>query len=224
MTIQVPDYEHAVLYYPANPAPYGVGEVVGKGFLLTPAGLGDLDFSITGIIANPEHPLCATPVCIGILDEYAGLVRTVQPIREEEIEFIRTGDRVTEPAETKLGIDPLRTLLISDAFGGDTPGGLTIYGVDVQTNIPDAIFVGIASRLNIKDDFIFRKWCRIKYPNMLARPVVSGREFKLLLYTKGAGQFIIKAITVWAKLTDRRGFNTSPKGAQSDSAAAANAG
>jgi hypothetical protein len=213
MTIPVPAYDRSVLYFAADPVPYTVAlPMSGKGFIFTPEGLGELDFNVTGIVPNPEHPLCTTPQAVGILDNYSGVVQ-VRTVEEMEVTYIRQGMRVTEHLEALTGIDPLRTLFISDAFGADIPGGLTIYGVDISTNLTEALYVGVASRMNFKDDFIFRKWTKVHYPGVLARPIVSGREFKLLLYTKGAGQFAIKKITVWAKLTDRRGFNTSPANA-----------
>ncbi len=210
MTVQIPDYEHSVLYLEAIPPPYVAGRFGGKGFIFTSEGLGELDFGITGIVANPEHPLCTTPLGVGILDDYAGIVMEYRT-EELEVEYIRKGELITEHLDFIRGIDPLRTLFISDSFGADVPGGLTIYGVDITTNTTEAVYVGVASRLNFKDDFIFRKWTKVKYPAVLARPIVSGREFKLIIYTKGAGQFVIKMVTVWMKLTDRRGFNTSPQ-------------
>lgn len=212
MSISLPDYEHAVLYYPASPPAYQAGRRGGRGFIYTSEGLGQLDFAITGVVARTEHPTCTMPECLGILDEYAGIVKELQ-VEELATRYIRQGEEVTEELELIKGIDPLRTLFISDRFGDDVPGGLTIYGVDVLTDNKEAVYVGIASRLNIKEEFIFRKWVKIKYPGALARPIVSGREFKLLIYTKGAGAFTIRGVTVWAKLTDRRGFNTSPQGA-----------
>jgi hypothetical protein len=209
MTIPLPDFERSVLHMEATPPPYNPGASAGKGFIYTAEGFGELDFALSGIVVTTEHPLCTMPVGVGILDAYAGVVKEYK-IAELETEYIRQGARVTEQLDSVVGIAPLRTLFISDAFGGEVPGGLTIYGIDVNTNLTEALYVGIASRMNVKDDFIFRTWTKVKYPGVLARPIVSGREFKLLLYTQGGGQFTIKGITVWAKLTDRRGFNTSP--------------
>jgi hypothetical protein len=210
MTIPLPDYAKSMLYLEATPTPYAVATAVGKGFIYTPEGLGELDFSLSGIVVTTEHPLCASPMGIGILEAYAGVVKEYK-IQELETEYIRQGQRVTEALDAIVGIAPLRTLFVSDAFGADVPGGLTIYGVDITTNLTEALYIGIASRMNFKDDFIFRIWTKIHYPGVLARPIVSGREFKLLFYTQGAGQFTVKNITVWAKLTDRRGFNTGPQ-------------
>lgn len=212
MTFTPPAYEHAELYFPADPVPYQAGQRARRGFIYTSEGLGQLDFGISGIVARTEHPTCASPEGIGILDEYAGFVSELQ-IEELSTRYIRQGEEVTEELSIIKGIDPLRTLFISDRFGDEIPGGLTIYGIDLVTDNKEAVYVGIASRLNIKEDFIFRKWVKIKYPAMLARPIVSGREFKLLIYTKGAGNFTLKGVTVWLKLTDRRGFNASPQAA-----------
>jgi hypothetical protein len=208
----------AELYFEATPAPYEAAiPRSGKGFIYTAEGLGELDFGITGIVANTENPFCAAPEGIGYLDNYSGFVKEFTT-QELSIEYIRQGERITERLDFLQGIDPLRTLFISDSFGADVSGGLTIYGVEVDATITEAIYIGIASRRNIKEDFNFQKWVKIKYPAALARPIVSGREFKLLLFTVGAGRFTIKGIKVWCKLTDRRGFNTGPqKGeAQSD--------
>lgn len=210
MTVLIPDYERSVLYLEATPPPYDAGRHGGKGFIYTPEGLGELDFGITGIVANKEHPLCTVPMGVGILDDFSGIVQELG-LEELEVTYIRKGEYITEHLDCLTKIDPLRTLFISDSFGAEVPGGLTIYGVDITTNTTEAVYVGVASRLNFKDDFIFRKWTKIKYPAVLARPIVSGREFKLLIYTKGAGSFVLKSITVWVKLTDRRGFNTSPQ-------------
>ncbi len=221
MTITIPTYEHAVLMFPATPAPYAPAKVKERGLILSPEGLGELDFGVTGVVSNRENPYCTTPYGVCILDNYAGVVSAITT-QELEVEYIRKGVRVTEDVEAIFGIDPLRTLLITDSFGADVHGGLTLYSVSIDSNIKDAIYVGVASRMNVKDDFIFRKWSKIGYPAAFARPIVSGREFKLLIYTKGAGDFQIKSITAWLKLTDRRGFNTSPRGAQGDSTTAAN--
>lgn len=203
--------EHAELYYPANPPAYSTTKFSDKGYIYTSEGLGELDFAVTGIISKSEHPRCGTPSAIGILDAYAGVARNIT-VKELEVEYIRQGSRVTEALEAVTGIAPIRTLFISDDFGGDLPGGLTIYGVEVVTNLREALYVGIASRMHIKEDFIFRKWVKLTWPGVLARPIVSGREFRILLYTTGAGSFTIKSLRAWVKLTDRRGFNTSPQG------------
>ena len=205
------------LYFEATPANYVVPAPQGEGLIFSADGMGQTELLITGITGDVNVGLCGTPNFIGILDEYAGEMVPVN-LTEKDLEttYIRQGEFLTEDLTIKEGFDPLRTLLISGVIGREIAGGLTIYGVDVHTDCQDALFVGIASKQMPREDFIFRKWQRIVYPNFIARPVVSGREFRLLLYTKGAGRFNIFGITVWMKLTDRRGFNTSPHGVKGE--------
>jgi hypothetical protein len=205
------------LYFEANPPPYVVAAPQKKGLILSAAGVGQTELPITGITGDINVPLCGTPSFIGILDEYASeVIQENLTERDLETTYIRQGEFLTEDLTIKEGFDPLRTLLISGVIGREIAGGKTIYGVDIITDCQDALFVGVASKQLPKEDFIFRKWQRIVCPNFIARPVVSGREFRLLLYTKGAGRFNIFGITVWMKLTDRRGFNTSPQGVKQE--------
>jgi hypothetical protein len=208
------------LYYEPVPAAYSTPAPLGKGMIVNADGAGQIEVPITGIASDFNKSLCGTPSFIGVLDEYAALA---VPAEAEEAEmetmYIRQGSIITEDVLVTQGFDPLRTLLVSGVIGRDIAGGKTIYGVDVVTDCKDVLYVGIASKQLPKEDFIFRKWQRVLYPNFFARPVVSGREFRILLYTKGAGRFEIYNITVWMKLTDRRGFNTSPQGVKGEGAA-----
>ena len=200
------------LYMAHNPVAYVVPAPLGKGLIVNADGAGQIELSITGIAGDLDTPLCGTPRFIGVLDEYASEV-VPSDITERDLEttYIKQGEWLTEELLIKDGFNPLRTLFISGVIGREIDGGLTIYGVEAFTDCQDTIFVGIASKQRAKEDFIFRKWIRVMYPNFIARPVVSGREFRILVYTKGAGRFNLFGLKLWMKLTDRRGFNTSPQ-------------
>lgn len=206
------------LYLAPTPDAYVVVAPQGRGLVVSADGVGEVEMSITGIAKDVNKAVCGTPAFIGVLDEYAAMFDS-STLREYDLEttYIKQGEFITEDIFTRKGFDPLRTMLISGVVGRDIPGGKTIYGVDVVTDCQDAIFVGVASKQRPKEDFLFKRWKRVMYPNFIARPVVRGKEFRIFLYTKGAGRFKVHSITVWMKLTDRRGFNTSPQAVKQES-------
>ncbi len=200
------------LFIQANPSPYVAIQPQGKGLIVNPDGVGQTEILITGIASDFNSSICGTPDFVGRLDEHPGkIILGDLTVKELETQFVRGGEILTELVEIVEGFKPLRTLMISGVVGREVSGGKTIYGVDINTNCLDAMYVGVASKQNQKEDFIFKKWVKANYPNYFARPVVSGREFRILIFTVGAGRFEINSITAWMKLTDRRGFNTSPQ-------------
>lgn len=202
----------STLYYEANPTPYVVNNQKKRGLIITAGGAGEFEFPLTGIVGRGEFPLCGTPDFVGALDEFASY-QELSEVEDAEVTYINTGISITETVEiSKRNMSPLRTLFISDIFGRDVSGGKTVYAVEVNTDCPEVIYLGLASRMKAREDIIFRGWNRILPDHNRARFIVSGLEFRVMLYTKGAGRFNIYSITAWMKLTDRRGFNTSPRG------------
>lgn len=202
------------LIYSANPVSYDAGTQLGKGFLLTKEGMTQTDFVITSCILAAGRRVCAQPAGLGILDDIPSIMQNIDEGHYQSINYYKAGESVTEDILVdNEGYQPLRTLYISDIIGRDMPGGKTIYAIDITTDCRDRIYIGVSSMRNPKDGMTFRKWQQVYYPHSRVRPVVSGQEFRIHIYTKGAGRFSIQALTVWLKITDLRGFNTSPQGA-----------
>ena len=201
------------LYYEATPPAYVATQSKSRGLILTQGGAGEFEFPITGIVVgDSDASLCGFPTGVGVLDEFASLKTEFSSPEELDTDYINTGVSIRESLDVlRQGLSPLRTLYVSDVFGREVAGGKTIYSVELATNCTEVIYLGIASKANIKEDMIFRGWHRV-LPNFnRVRPIVSGLEFRILLYTKGAGRFVVYSMTAWAKLTDRRGFNASPR-------------
>jgi hypothetical protein len=206
------------LIYPANPAPYVKGSQLGHGYLLTKGGMTQTDFVITSCTLASGKRLCACVIGLGVLDEAPAYRTQTQEGIYQEIVYYKAGESVTEDVLVdNQGYMPLRTLYISDVIGRDIPGGKTIYAIDIVSDCTDRVYIGISSLRNPKDGMTFRKWQQVYYPHSRVRPIVSGQEFRIHVYTKGAGRFNILSLTAWLKVTDLRGFNTSPQGASNAS-------
>jgi len=205
----------STLYFEADPIPYVAIQNKGRGLILTSGGAGEFEFPITGIIeGESDGQICGTPNSIGVLDDFAS-VQVGNEVEEIDVTFINTGVVVNETVDIlRQGLTPLRTLLLSEVFGREIAGGKTIYAIELATDCSEVIYLGVASKARLKEEIIFRGWNRVLPGSNRVRHIVSGLEFRILLYTKGAGRFNIYSMTAWMKLTDRRGFNTSPRSVQ----------
>ena len=201
----------ADLYFAAMPEPYSAVGFVNKGLLLSVgAGAGNVDYAIRGIAA----PYCTTDAGIGRLEESAAVQsQDVLTSVQASTRYVLNNTEYTALLPLfQEGLAPLRTLYVSEPFGSEVPGGKTIYSVEVITDCPDVMYVGVLHRRSYKEEFLFKDWRRMQPYATRASIVASGIEFKVMLFTVGGGEFKVNRITAWAKLTDRRGFHTFPGG------------
>lgn len=197
------------LYLPATPEQYVATGHAKRGLVFSVGeGAGNVDYDMRGIVA----PYCTYEAGIGYIEESPSLQRAdVFTSVEKQISYMTNQGQVDIPVPLhQEGFDPLRTLLVSDSFGSELPGGKTLYSIEVLSDCQDVVYVGASRRISHKDPFQFMGWRRIQPYTTRGGPITSGIEFKVLVFTVGAGLFKIDRVTAWIKLTDRRGFHTFP--------------
>jgi hypothetical protein len=66
IVVDLPDYDVPSLWYDANPPTYEVGTPNEQGLLISPAGVGQFNFSLSGVLSN-DTLYCVTPTMFGTL-------------------------------------------------------------------------------------------------------------------------------------------------------------
>lgn len=179
------------LFFAANPAMYNPGYCVGKGIALRVGeGAGELSFCITGY-----SKFLGIKLCTYALDSDA----------------VNIGPDVFAIGE--LTTHPDLLYIETNRFGRELHGGKTLYSIDIDGHGQRELLVSVYRRFTYADDFeeFVKAYALVDYGRF--RAPVAGVEFKVVLSLLPKAlekKFELTKLITWIKVTDRRGFNTSP--------------
>jgi len=193
-----------------------------QGFVWSSSGMGQYEFSLTGVNRHDGVLLACTEKHIGELPGSASAIEPETGASITEIEGTLAAPIVTRTPVSGWELDvgagnlddlgevyaqqtPIRYLLQTEMMDFRVRCGKTIYGVELGTDCIDGLLVGVSSRYEYGQPMKVRSWTPMIVGNNIASMIVYGVEFRVLVYAKDVAPFSIEYMKVFFKLTDRRG-------------------